>query len=710
MVHVPERLFIIRGELKNNVVGITADTWHGSPVTRVFFRTSHGTKSWNYSVGDVHELPYRDCKEGSFRFRDQKGRFAIGVRVHYYGDGKAICVESKSGYLSYGFVKDLKLESSLLDSPFKNVFEYLCLVSEISQIETEKGEIISLRDRYNAVRSIFSNSLLYSFCRPDTFNTGRLKQTPLLLFPFGCNESQFNAVSNALSGKLSVIKGPPGTGKTQTILNIIANMLINEKACLVVSNNNPAVENVVEKLSRPEYGLGWLVAVLGSKDNRESFLANQDGKYPDLSGWKLPDKRGMSELRKRLSENTNGIPSYFKALERIALLSERLSSILHQKDIMGNQTGTAPKLFGIARLSSNAVFSLLVEMDADMKSKGKLSLQSKLKAAAYGFGWTDPDRAAIEAAAWNIQSEEIDKEISLLKRKTEAFKPLYDSLVEDSKNYLQAVIKKRYSSGGERRIFTAEDIAFRDAQSFLREYPIITSTTFSSTSCIDPAIPFDCLIMDEASQVDIASGALALNTSVSAVIVGDPKQLPNVVERKDAIYADEVFAKSGLPEAYKYTQNSFLDSLLQLFSSVPVTLLREHYRCAPDIIGFCNQQFYDGQLIVMKKRNEGPSPISVIRTVKGNHARGHQNEREAEEVVEQTKELEKIFKDIGVITPFREQAQLIRSKLSEGQRQGIQVDTVHKFQGREKDVILLSTTSNEATSFVDDPQLLNVAV
>ena len=383
MNHVPERLFIIRGELKNNVESIAPDTWHGTPVLRVSFCTPKGTKSWNYNINDVQELPYRDCKEGNFRFRDQKGRFAIGIRVHYYGDGKVICVESKSGYLSYGFAKDLKLESSLLDTQFKNVFEYLSLVSEISQIETEQGEIISLRDRYNAVRNIFSNSLLYSFCRPDTFKANCPKQTSILLFPFGCNESQFNAVSNAMSGKLSIIEGPPGTGKTQTILNIIANMLINGKTCLVVSNNNPAVENIVEKLSCPEYELGWLVAVLGSKENRESFLENQDGEYPDLSSWKLPNEHDMSEIKKRLSENTKGVPSYFKALEKIAMLSERQSSLRHQKDMIGNKTGTVPKLFGISKLSSRAILSLLVEMDDDMKTKGKLSLQSKLKAAAF---------------------------------------------------------------------------------------------------------------------------------------------------------------------------------------------------------------------------------------------------------------------------------------------------------------------------------------
>ena len=47
-----------------------------------------------------------------------------------------------------------------------------------------------------------------------------------------------DAVEMAITNKISVIKGPPGTGKTQTILNIIATAIINNKTVAVVSNNN----------------------------------------------------------------------------------------------------------------------------------------------------------------------------------------------------------------------------------------------------------------------------------------------------------------------------------------------------------------------------------------------------------------------------------------------------------------------------------------
>ena len=260
MYSIPEKLYLIRGELKWNVVGTTPSTWHGEPVIRVSYRSSSGVKSWNYSPVDVEELPYLRSETGQFRFRDQRGMFSIACRIHRYGRGNAVCAESKTGFLSFGFADELCIETSLLDSPFRSVFDYLHSLSGISRIDDGSGNIVSLKERYESVRHVFSSSILYRYCHPEGSpvkrSSGRDSQP--LIFPFGCNESQFHAVSNAFSGNsVSVIQGPPGTGKTQTILNIIANLLIREKTCLVVSNNNSAVSNVVEKLSRPEYGMGW---------------------------------------------------------------------------------------------------------------------------------------------------------------------------------------------------------------------------------------------------------------------------------------------------------------------------------------------------------------------------------------------------------------------------------------------------------------------
>ena len=713
MPTIPNTIYQIHGELKWNVASTQPATWKGAPVTRVNFKNKEGIKSLNYNPKDVVELPYYTSEDGHFRFRDQNGRFSLAVKLHYYGGSKkVVAAESRNGYLSFGFVRDLVPESSLLDSPFRNVFDYLCALSDSSKMENEDGHITSLRDRYNSVRAVFSGSLLYPYCKPNSFRDIQGKAAPLLIFPFGCNASQFQAVSSAMSSRLSIIEGPPGTGKTQTILNIIANMLVTGKSILVVSNNNTAVENVVEKLSRPQYGMGWLVATLGRKDNIEAFLSGQTGSYPDLSSWETPDESWLNKLRGRLMENTSMIPGYFENQQRLSVLQEKLEGITFQSELYNSAThSVAPKILGLIKLTSTRLYSLLVRMDDEMRSRGRLQLVTRLTASLYGFKGDNLSRDAVEAVARRLELTEIEDEIKALKTKNASFKPYYDSLVEDSLTYLRAEVKKRYGkSGKERRVFSREDMLSIGAQAFIQEYPVVTSTNYSATSCIDQAIPFDCVIMDEASQADVATGALALNAATSAVIVGDPKQLPNVVSREVADYVDDIFTKSGLQDAYRFTNNSFLDSILSLFPSAPVTLLKEHYRCAPEIIGYCNLQFYGGELVIMTSRKDGPVPISCFRTVKGNHARERTNEREVEVVVECVRELVKEYKDIGVIAPYDNQVKLISERLVEAGIEGVTVATVHKFQGREKDAIVLSTTSNRATDFVDDPHLLNVAV
>ena len=81
-----------------------------------------------------------------------------------------------------------------------------------------------------------------------------------------------------------MIEGPPGTGKTQTILNLIANLLYHDKSVAIVSNNNSAINNVLEKLSdfhiadfvNGGINLGSICAMLGKKENKENFITNQN--------------------------------------------------------------------------------------------------------------------------------------------------------------------------------------------------------------------------------------------------------------------------------------------------------------------------------------------------------------------------------------------------------------------------------------------------
>ncbi len=280
---------------------------------------------------------------------------------------------------------------------------------------------------------------------------------------------------------------------------------------------------------------------------------------------------------------------------------------------------------------------------------------------------------------------------------------LMQSLNENSMIALKAKLSSRFNH--ERKIIASTQDLYWNGGSVIADYPIVLSTTFSSKLCFDSDTIFDYVIMDEASQVAVDTGLLSLTCAKNAVIVGDTMQLPNVIKEADSLKLEEIKKSYGVSDAYDASRHSFLSSVLAAIPNIPETLLREHYRCHPDIINFCNQKFYGGNLLIMTQRHEGDSPLMAITTSTGHHSRGHYNQREIDTVKIELLPLLKDDPDIGIITPYNRQVDAFRSQLPK-----IEAATVHKYQGREKGTIIMSVTDDSITEFTDNANLLNVAV
>ena len=210
-------------------------------------------------------------------------------------------------------------------------------------------------------------------------------------------------------------------------------------------------------------------------------------------------------------------------------------------------------------------------------------------------------------------------------------------------------------------------------------------------------------IVDEASQQDIVPGVLCLGCAKNVVIVGDRKQLPHIPAKSN------LTAPNMLYDCCKY---SLLDSICEVFQDqIPRTLLKEHYRCHPKIIQFCNKQFYHNELIPMTKDQEEDS-IQLIITAKGNHMRQYKNQREIDSILKVKETMGFLDNNTGFIAPYNNQVNLARLELPTE----VVKDTIHKFQGRECDKIIFSTVLDKKSEsrmqidFVDNGPLINVAV
>ena len=313
--------------------------------------------------------------------------------------------------------------------------------------------------------------------------------------------------------------------------------------------------------------------------------------------------------------------------------------------------------------------------------------------------------AGLEKAFYRVRKAEIEQELAVIEERLQALElqSALNALTTSSRQMLKHKMAERFG-GGARRQFTVSGIKAK-TEEFLKEYPVVLSSTYKSNTNIHSDYVFDYVIMDEASQVDIKTGALALSCAMNAVIVGDSKQLPNVVSQADALAYGAVRANYAVGDCYDAVKCSFLQSCIEVFREAPTTLLREHYRCHPKIIGFCNQRFYDGALLAMTT-DEGESKVlQVVRTVEGNHARGHFNQREIDVLMQEVLPEYMGKGSLGIITPYRDQAEAINRAV--GQELA---STVHKYQGRECDTIIMSMVDNAPTDFSDDANLLNVAI
>ena len=94
-----------------------------------------------------------------------------------------------------------------------------------------------------------------------------------------------------------------------------------KKSVLVVSNNNSAVENVAEKLEGE--GLGFLVAKLGSVQNKEFFIANQK-EYPQMDDWMIEE---ASSIKQQVKQALRDVSLGFEGQSKFALLKTELDAL-----------------------------------------------------------------------------------------------------------------------------------------------------------------------------------------------------------------------------------------------------------------------------------------------------------------------------------------------------------------------------------------------
>lgn len=630
------------------------------------------------------------------------------AKATIYGERYAV-VHFQSAEKPYVYKMDgigFTAPTSMKETP---VFRYFTIVANARRDHAESKTDREIAD--NVVRQLgklpaIAGTALQAYC---TGRNGTLAPGQGLIYPFGLNESQLQAVERAFSAQISVIEGPPGTGKTQTILNILANILLRGQTVAVLSNNNAAVENVYEKLEK--YGLGHLVAKLGNQDKREAFFADLPA-WPSSAPEPAPSLDEIQALLTRLKQHLqdhNRAAQLQIELDELVIERRYLQQWQAESDVQA--TGSLDKYGLTPRKTADLMAYLAYLGEQRIHLKDRIELLFKFRIfRTKPFAEGEARMAVFHALQMHYYDKSLrDKEEELracresLARAnfTALLKELTTASMHHLKQHLQLQVPLSDS-------FDAKTYC-NHFDAFVQRFPILGSGTHSIVNSIAPGAILDYVIIDEASLQDIVPGILPLGCAKNLIVVGDNRQLAHIP------------VKLGLQaptEAYDCERYSLLDSCISVFQdALPRTLLKEHYRCHPRIIQFCNQQFYDNALVPMTE-DKSEAPLRLVVTAKGNHARKNTNLRELDSLL---KVLEDEGQPVGMdgegrgyIAPFRAQVNLSDTHLPTD----FVKDTVHKFQGRECDEIVFSTVLdkkryNQARTrldFVDDPRMINVAV
>ena len=538
-----------------------------------------------------------------------------------------------------------------------------------------------LTDLYNMEDESVNNSALYAVEQVlDTAKTNQSSVDNVVLAPVNnLDKSQLEVLEKAKSNKILAVVGAPGTGKTQTIVGLATTYISNGYKVLIASKSKSAVNVIAAKMPviygthKYFFNIADKEAINKSADNVKLVV---DGK---LSGRgadvvcpePLKELTAYREIKEELDSTHNYVSEISK--EYWACKSYGFKTILKQWTLKG---------------------------ELDRASKKEVELIKKLEARHdikdYASIWALQDRCS----------------------------KLFENFCFTPAGRRTAINFEKHIRKG---VVSPE--LFLD---MLRYVPCWLATP-SQASTYLPLMAglFDIVIIDEASQCDIASCLPLLFRAKRAVIVGDNNQL-KFLSFLDNKKNQSSLALSEINNIHKlaldFRANSMFD-FAQYFATTTPILLKYYYRGTSQLINFASDKFYNGCITAVKqsKQSQGHKKQFVNGSVSNNGKT--ENIEEAKAILAKVKEIvangtiegDITIPSIGILSPFRAQCQLIQKLIdthftqAEIEKHRITVGTAHVFQGNEKDIMLISwavsdNSKIQSHTFLNNPNLFNVAI
>ena len=488
--------------------------------------------------------------------------------------------------------------------------------------------------------------------------------TPLLeVLPM--NPEQRIAVRMALNEPLSVITGPPGTGKSQVVANLLINSTWRKRPVLFTSKNNKAVDVVEGRVNK--LGNKPIMVRLGSKEHRGKlaeqleFLVSGTVSAEDLDDLKREQANydKLVEDLARLDEEERAALEVYEQAKRLLDEMQELGKkpdlrqrnrMLEVDFVKSEQLLYKTRDKYLEALAENhsrwaqLVWPLLSKRKARQFMETFVAFKDALGVLAASTApapatpeekpqeWKDYIIAQADALSYGervlayaehlksmrqVSFEELSaKRNRLQDRLVQTSMALWQRWVSAQPALLSAdqrlmlsryhtVLKSVIEAGGTDSL---PDEVRREYERITLEAPDVVScfavTALSARNRV-PFTPgyFDLVVFDESSQCDLASALPILFRAKRAVIIGDPKQLQHIATlRRDKDASFMVDQK--LETSYldwQYSTQSLFSVVASRVADKQKVSLRDHHRSHPHVIGYSNEAFYDRSLRIVTK-------------------------------------------------------------------------------------------------------------
>lgn len=778
--------------------------------------------------------PYEDIKN-----IDIENEY-VSVELSSFSLNQDVAEELEIGEEQLGLIESMISDSSTT----WNSLEVILKDAISNEITLDKSIYLSLSSE-NPILSQTSSELKQLLAKKDgmllnEFLNGNISNNAvddydedILLQIKAVDESQRKAIATALSSKVSVITGPPGTGKTQVILNLIANAFIKGKSVLVASKINKAVDNIKERYDDVD-PLHYLLR-FGSKETIKTHLLPYLDKMMQNVQNISYDKKKFDSLIEKYEKNCQIIHNARKQIREMILLEEEYQSFPEQintkekeknnllsdyssktksllsryqdvidlcrnndfdwtqeltrvkseiNSIQSRYSGIGKIFFNWFSRKSESRYALnnLLQMPqqyismvekktnvyyvSDIKNgqdlinlyKAEAEIIKRILSCRSDYNRTELEHYNKMAVCTTAISDLKNKQVAC-KERVEQLYLGYDNTINEIGNgrkEIEQISVELFNMAVASRLSAPRAVAsmsryknylpdripwkydevsayLEHAKAFVDTFLLnaVTNLSIKNSYPLSNGF-FDIVIIDEASQCDVASALPLIYRAKQLVVIGDPLQLKHIT----AINPDEELAiKNHLKFAenplVKYANYSLWDYCKDLITTAgtnnrPV-VLDCHYRCHPQIIGYSNRMFYERRLgTTLSVKTIEKNPLLEQKGIVWEDVVGKQmgnrlniNEVEIEKSISIACKLAKQYPtiSIGIISPFRHQAEKIDAQIPLELKDRIVADTVYKFQGDERDVIIYSlvVTDNSPESkirWIDraTPNLVNVAV